>query len=47
MLLTTFPRWFAYSPITAFKLSVYSVVIFWIVDKLEEVFSKKKSSFYN
>jgi len=41
MLLTTFPRWFAYSPITAFKLSVYSVIIFWIVDKLEEIFSKK------
>lgn len=42
MLLSTFPRWFAYSPITAFKLCVYSVIIFWVVDKLEEIFGKTK-----
>ena len=42
MLLTTFPRWFAYSLISAFKLCVYSVIIFWVVDKLEEIFGKTK-----
>lgn len=43
MLLSTFPRWFAYSPITAFKLCIYSAIVFWVVDKLEEIFGKSKT----
>ncbi|MFC5652893.1 hypothetical protein ACFPYJ_28070 [Paenibacillus solisilvae] len=42
MFICTVPRWFAYDPITLFKLSSYAIVIFFCFNQLDIVLNKNK-----
>jgi len=44
MILSVYPRWFSYSPITMFKLSFYGVIVYLVFRFLETVFAAQMHS---
>jgi len=44
MVLSVYPRWFSYSPITMFKLSFYGVIVYFIFRFSEAIFALRKES---